>query len=92
MKKSLKVILTGLLLVTMSIGVFGCGNKDEQKPADQQQDAQQAEASLTVQDGKLRVAMECGYAPFNWTQTDDANGAVPIEGGSYANGYAVQNC
>lgn len=74
----------------MSIGVFGCGNKDEQKPADQQQDAQQAEASLTVQDGKLRVAMECGYAPFNWTQTDDANGAVPIEGGSYANGYDVQ--
>lgn len=95
MKKSLKVVLTGLLLVTMSMGVFGCGNKADQKPADQQ-DAKQEEkqpeqeASLTVQDGKLRVAMECGYAPFNWTQTDDANGAVPIEGGSYANGYDVQ--
>lgn len=98
MKKSLKVVLTGLLLVTMSIGVFGCGNKNEQKPADQQQGAnqeekqpeQQKEASLTVQDGQLRVAMECGYAPFNWTQTDDSNNAVPIEGGSYANGYDVQ--
>ena len=93
MKKSLKVVLTGLLLVTMSMGVFGCGSKADQKPADQQdakQEEKQPEASLTVQDGKLRVAMECGYAPFNWTQTDDANGAVPIEGGSYANGYDVQ--
>ena len=28
--------------------------------------------------GTLKVAMECDYAPFNWTQTDDKNGAVPI--------------
>ena len=36
--------------------------------------------------------MECAYAPFNWTQTTDANGAVPIQGqdGMYANGYDVQ--
>jgi putative lysine transport system substrate-binding protein len=34
--------------------------------------------------------MECNYAPFNWTQTDDANGAVAIEGGGYAGGYDVQ--
>jgi putative lysine transport system substrate-binding protein len=26
----------------------------------------------------LRVAMECGYAPYNWTQATDENGAVPI--------------
>lgn len=39
---------------------------------------------------KLRIAMECGYAPYNWTQEDDANGAVPIAGGvGYANGYDV---
>ena len=38
----------------------------------------------------LRVAMECVYAPYNWTQPDDANGAVPISGSSdYANGYDV---
>ena len=30
-------------------------------------------------------------APFNWTQQDDSNGAVAIEGGGgYANGYDVQ--
>ncbi|MBP3624280.1 MAG: transporter substrate-binding domain-containing protein [Peptococcaceae bacterium] len=38
----------------------------------------------------LRIGMECAYAPFNWTQTDDSNGAVPIESGDYANGYDVQ--
>ncbi len=38
----------------------------------------------------LRVAMECAYAPYNWSQADDANGAVPISGtGEYANGYDV---
>ena len=41
---------------------------------------------------EVSTAMECAYAPFNWTQTTDANGAVPIEGqnGMYANGYDVQ--
>ena len=29
-------------------------------------------------DKVLRVAMECGYAPYNWTQSTDANGAVQI--------------
>ena len=40
----------------------------------------------------LRVGMECNYAPYNWTQTDDSNGAVPISNvpGAYANGYDVQ--
>ena len=44
-----------------------------------------------VEDGVLTIAMECAYAPYNWTQNDDANGAVPIKNvpGSYANGYDV---
>ena len=35
--------------------------------------------------------MECAYAPYNWTQSDDSNGAVPISNvpGSFANGYDV---
>lgn len=38
----------------------------------------------------LRVAMECTYAPYNWTQSTDENGAVPIAGtNSYAYGYDV---
>ena len=44
-----------------------------------------------VEDGVLTVGMECAYAPYNWTQMDDSNGAVPIVNnpGSYANGYDV---
>lgn len=46
---------------------------------------------VLASDDVLRVGMEAAYAPFNWTQTDDSNGAVPIEGTSqYANGYDVQ--
>ncbi len=41
--------------------------------------------------GTLKVAMECAYEPFNWSQTTDANGAVKIQGSDlYANGYDVQ--
>ena len=43
-----------------------------------------------VEDGILTVAMECAYAPYNWAQPDDSNGAVPIKGSMlYANGYDV---
>ena len=36
--------------------------------------------------------MECAYDPYNWTQSDDSNGAVPIANvaGKFANGYDVQ--
>ena len=41
--------------------------------------------------GTLKIAMECAYAPFNWSQLTDANGAVKIQGSDlYANGYDVQ--
>jgi len=39
---------------------------------------------------ELKVGMECAYAPFNWTQTDDSHGAVAISGGGYAAGYDVE--
>ena len=36
----------------------------------------------------LRVGTECDYAPFNWTQMNDENGAIPImdQEGYYAAG------
>ena len=41
-------------------------------------------------EGVLRVGMECNYAPFNWTQAEPSEYAVPIEGGGgYADGYDV---
>ena len=42
-------------------------------------------------DGKFRVGMEAGYAPFNWTQADNSNGGVAIEGSKeFAGGYDVE--
>ena len=47
--------------------------------------------STDTSNGVLKIAMECNYAPFNWTQTTDVNGAVKIAGSEfYANGYDVQ--
>lgn len=48
--------------------------------------------SSKVSAEQFRVGMEAAYAPFNWTQYDDSNGAVPIDGveGQWANGYDVQ--
>lgn len=41
--------------------------------------------------GVLKIGMEANYPPYNWTQTNDANGAIPIEGSkTYANGYDVK--
>ena len=49
-------------------------------------------SNTDTSNGVFRIAMECAYAPFNWTQTTDANGAVPISGKDnlYASGYDVQ--
>lgn len=42
--------------------------------------------------GVFRIGMEANYAPFNWTQTTNKDGAVEIVNspGEYANGYDVQ--
>ena len=46
--------------------------------------------SATTQE-TFKVGMEAGYAPFNWTQKDNSNGAVQIDGTSeYAGGYDVE--
>lgn len=45
----------------------------------------------TDQPKQFKVGLECGYAPFNWTQADDSNGAVPISGSNqFAGGYDVE--
>ena len=47
--------------------------------------------NTNTSNGTLKIAMECNYAPFNWSQTTNVNGAVKIQGSSlYANGYDVQ--
>lgn len=77
----------------LAVSLTACGSKAE-KPAAAATKAEAAEetasADTTGEKKVLKVAMECGYAPYNWTQPDDSNGAVPINDSSdYAYGYDV---
>ena len=46
--------------------------------------------NTNTSNGTLKIAMECAYEPFNWSQKTNANGAVKIQGSDlYANGYDV---
>ena len=67
-----------VLALTMAMALAACGSSESSVPSG-------------VEDGMLTVGMECAYAPYNWAQPDDSNGAVPISNveGSYANGYDV---
>ena len=81
MKKILCLLLAAAMLLTLA----ACGSDETAAPTE-------ADAVASgVEDGVLTIAMECAYAPYNWTQSDDSNGAVPISNvpGSYANGYDV---
>ena len=71
----MKKIIAMILAIVMMMSLAACGG---------------APAS-GVEDGVLTVGMECNYAPYNWLQSDDSNGAVPIANvpGAYANGYDV---
>ncbi len=53
-------------------------------------EAEETEAPAEAEKQEFRVGMECNYAPFNWTQTDDSNDAVEISSGGYAGGYDVE--
>ena len=83
-------ILAMIMAMLMMLSLCACGASEEAPAAAPAEEAV-AEAITGVEDGVLTVGMECAYAPYNWTQMDDSNGAVPIANnpGSYANGYDV---
>ena len=90
----MKKLLSIIMVLTMTLSLAACGGSAA--PAATQATAAAAPAAGSdvpagLEDGVLTIAMECAYAPYNWTQTDDSNGAVPIANvpGSYANGYDV---
>lgn len=81
----------------LSLTACGGGSASKNDTANNAADtaaSAEAEASSSTADvieaGVLKVGMECNYAPYNWTQADDSNGAVQIAGSSdYAYGYDV---
>ena len=92
--------MSAILALTMALALTACGGSNS---SDTSSDAAgtpptetETPADTTVtpgvgDDGVFTVGMECAYAPYNWTQMDDSNGAVPISNvpGAYANGYDV---
>ena len=95
----LKNTLALAMAAVLAAGLTACGSStDTTSPAADSTAAESTEAAAdttAAPDGDgdpttLTVAMECAYAPYNWIQSDDANGAVEIRGSSdYAYGYDV---
>ena len=90
MKRMLAILTVLVLVLSLSACVQVQQTPAEQENQDNQND-QESTAIPGLEDGTLTIAMECAYAPYNWTQYDDSNGAVPIKdaSGEYANGYDV---
>ena len=83
--KRLFAVVLACLLASLTVFLSACTNNSGNETI--------TETNEEVSDSKktLKVGMECGYAPFNWTQLDDSNGAVKISGSSdYAGGYDVE--
>lgn len=80
MKKKLAALLAAAMV--LSTALAGCGSSSSSAATT---------AETTGADGRetLRVAMSADYAPFDWLQEDDSNGAVMTTNGSYMNGYDV---
>ncbi|MBO4694006.1 MAG: transporter substrate-binding domain-containing protein [Clostridia bacterium] len=80
-KKKMKKIIALIAVLALVLSLAACG-----KGVDATKDLDNIKSA-----GVLKVGMECAYAPFNWTQTDNSNGAVEIANAKgFANGYDVQ--
>ena len=103
MKKTARQLaaLAMAAVTLLSLSACGGGSAPETKAAagneaagsEAAKEEAKAESGDTEKSGEkkvLRVAMECAYAPYNWSQPDDANGAVPIaDSNEFAYGYDV---
>ena len=99
----MKKFFAMMLSLAMALSLTACGSGSSGAASAPAASAPAASASAAassagdadvipgLEDGVLTVGMECAYAPYNWTQMDDSNGAVPISNvsGTYANGYDV---
>jgi putative lysine transport system substrate-binding protein len=73
-----KFMIVIVLLVSTLLLLAGCGTS-------------KSSGSGSSEDNTFKVGLEAGYAPFNWTQNDDSNGGVKIDGSAeYAGGYDVE--
>ena len=75
-----------MISIMTAIVLAACGTSDKKEGGSSDAGTDKEEGG-----GEFRIGMEAGYPPFNWTQQDDANGAVEIaDNAEYAGGYDVQ--
>ena len=71
----IRKVLAACLALMVCVTMTACGGSD----------------SSSEEKTTLVVGMECNYAPFNWTVTEESDTTMPIENASgYADGYDVQ--
>ena len=74
MKKVITTIVSVMLVSLLLVGAVFCFTGCQNKK----------------DENSIVVGLECGYIPFNYTQTDASNGAVKISNAEgYANGYDI---
>ena len=93
MKRRMFILLT--MCLSMMALFTACGKETkEENETKRQEDTngnKQTENTNKSNDNVFRVGMEAGYPPFNWTQMDNSNEGVKLEGNAeYAGGYDVE--
>ena len=77
MRKKLSIFASIFIIAILLLA--GCGSSDTEK------------SGTSEEKDTFKVGLEAGYAPFNWTQMDDSNEGVKIDGNAeYAGGYDVE--
>ncbi|NLP34438.1 MAG: transporter substrate-binding domain-containing protein [Clostridiales bacterium] len=85
-----------MMMLSFVLVFAACGKKEENPGGNEttkdNTNKETTEGNTDTSDNNtFKVGLEAGYAPFNWTQIDDSNGAVPIEGNAeFAGGYDVE--
>ena len=94
-----KKLTAALLTAAMALSLTACDGSSDTASTGTSQGASAGETTASTEAGSstsdsgkevLRVAMSADYAPFDWLQEDDSNGAVKTTNGSYMNGYDVR--
>ena len=75
MKKKTSLFLAIIMIISSLFIFAGCGGSDE--------------GSSDDTDNTFKVGMECDYAPYNWTQAEEGEHTVALDGGGFASGYDV---
>ncbi len=89
-KKKLTAVVMAVLMIATLVTACGSSSSDGSAAGETKTVKASEDKNSVLKTGVLRVGMECGYAPYNWTQNTDENGAVKIhDTKNYAYGYDV---